>query len=107
MKRQGENKVLYDIVTLLCKDYRRRKLAIEEKSVSPRVCMEYVYLNSKIYDSAVEIVGKRYAEIMIRDIGESTGYAKSDVDGVCEGAYKVYKSEIRTRILKKLRLIDP
>ena len=97
---------LDSLICALCLDYGRRREAIEKKSVGRRCETEYKYLNYFIYDAAAEIVGERYAEVYIREIGEHTGYAKTEIDCVSEVTYKNYKRMIMDNIAKKLHLRD-
>ena len=71
-----------------------------------RVKMEYEYLNSRIFDAAAEIVGVEFAEIFIDEIGNSTGYAKSEAAFYSEHRYKELKCSAADNIAKKLHLLD-
>lgn len=93
-----------DVVTALCADYERRKKAINDKSVPKRVRMEYIYINTRIFSAAAEMVGHYDAEKIINEIGSRIGYAKSEFDFVCELSYKVMKQKTRRRIAKALYL---
>ena len=99
-------KMIYDIVVALSAHYDIRDHAIAEKSVSPRVRMEYMYINSKMLDAAVEIAGARYARQFIFDIGHGVGYAKSKIDSFSESNYKKSKMAVKRRIAEKLHLLD-
>ena len=99
-------KAVRTVVCAMCADYFRRKLAIEKHTVSLRTKNEYKYYNFKIYDAVVEIIGARYAEDIIREIGENVGYAKTDIPIYAETAYKYKKRAIINNIARKLRLID-
>ena len=95
---------LDELVIALCLDYRRRQTAIQEKSVTKRTDTEYRYYNFKIYDAAAEIVGERFAECYIEEIGERVGFAKSKTTCFSELMYKNYKRKIIDNVAKKLHL---
>lgn len=99
-------KQVYDIVIAFSAHYDTRERAIAEKLVSPRVRMEYVYINSKMLDAAAEVVGIRYAKQFIIDIGRGIGYANTRIDAFSEISYKKSKMEIKRRIAEKLNLLD-
>ena len=100
-------KMVYEIVVALCNHYDVRARAISEKSISPRVRMEYVYINSKMLDAAAEIVGAKYAKQFIIDIGRGIGYANTKADAFSETSYKKSKIEVKRRIAERLNLLDP
>ena len=89
------------VVEALCADYPRRKTAITEEILPLRVLVEYKFLNKKLLEGAVEIVGTAYAEEFIDDIGARRGYAKSSIDLFSEVRYKAVKAEIKLNIAKK------
>lgn len=97
---------LKEVVRALCADFERRRECVENATVSRRVMMEYVFLNSKITDAAAEICGEALADTFINEIGNSVGYAKSNVCWLGELAYKNYKSDIVKNVAKKLHLYD-
>lgn len=94
------------LVIALCLDYARRQQAILERTATKRTDTEYRYYNFKIFDAAAEIVGERFAEQYIEEIGGRVGYAKSSVDCVSEITYKDYKRRIKDNVAKKLHLCD-
>ncbi len=94
------------LITALCLDYGRRQSLMERGEMSRRTDTEYRYYNFKMYDAAAEIVGERYAEQYIFEIGGAIGYAKSRIEGVSEAAYKQHKLLIKDNIAKKLHLKD-
>ena len=102
----SENMV-FDIVRALAVHFERRERAIQEKSVTPRVRMEYVYINSKMLDAAAEVVGENYAKQFIKDIGHEVGYAKTKIDAFSETAYKKSKQAVKRKIAERLHLLDP
>ena len=105
-KTKKDEKLLFDIIISLCADYSRRKECILKNSVSKRVKMEYVYLNSKLFDAAAEVAGEMFAERYIYDIGNGIGYARSNLYIFSESTYKEYKIIIKENMLKKLKFID-
>ena len=94
------------VVTALCLDYERRRSIIHEKSATKRTDTEFRYLNFKIYNAVSEISGERDAELFIKEIGDKTGYAKTQLDKLSEATYKHYKMLIKENIAKKLHLVD-
>ena len=106
MKEKDENEMLFDIVELLSRDYEWRKCVIKEKRMTPRVRTEYAYINAKLYSASQDIVGPQYADIFIHEIGNKIGFAKSRVDCMSEGTYKLYKTRIKLNMLRKLYLLD-
>ena len=94
------------LITALCLDYKRRKIAIESGVLSKRTDTEFRYYNFKMFDATAEIVGERFAEIYIEEIGKRIGFAKSNIDCVSEITYKNYKKMIKDNIAKKLHLCD-
>ncbi len=100
-------KRIANIVEALCAHFETREDAIRSRSVSPRVRMEYVYINSKMLDGASEVVGESYAKSFIIDIGRGVGYANTKIDAFAETSYKKSKQAIRRKIAEKLYLIDP
>ena len=95
------------LVVAICTDYFRRKEAIENKSVSRRTEIELRYLNYKVYESCAEIVGERYCERFIEEIGERRGFAYSYfADYWSEGSYKKLKRDAKHNIAKSLHFID-
>ncbi len=97
---------LSELVRAQCRDYFRRDNFIRNGGVSKRVHMEYVFLNSKLLEGAGEIVGGKFAEKFIKEIGECIGYANSELDFFGESTYKTYKAEVLRNIAKKLYLSD-
>ena len=106
MPRKDVESTVDTLVIALCLDYARRQNAILERSVSKRTDTEFRYYNFKIFDAAAEIVGDRFAERYIKEIGTRLGYAKSEVECVSEITYKNYKRLIKDNIAKKLHLCD-
>ncbi len=94
-----------DIVKALCADYERRRKVIKERSASPRVENEYRYYNTVILESVTEIVGKKYAEALISDIGSGGGYWQSCSDFLSESTYKRRKRAIINNIAFRLHLL--
>ncbi len=94
------------IVVALCSDYERRRRAIEEHTVNNRTDAEYKYYNFKIFDAVAEVIGERYVNVFINEIGKKIGYAKSEINFMSEVTYKKYKYLIKENIAKKLHLID-
>ena len=101
-----EAKLLNDIIVALCADYDRRKQCALDSKMSKRVLMEYVYINSRLFDAAAEIAGPSFAEQYIYDIGNSVGYARTELYIFSEPTYKDYKARIKENMLKKLKFID-
>ena len=99
--------LISDIVVALAAHFEARERAILTKSVTTRVRMEYVYINSKMLEAAEEVVGARYAKNFITDIGRAIGYVNTAVDGFSETTYKKSKLAIKRKIAEKLHLIDP
>ena len=100
------DKSVSELVIALCADFERRRCAIRDKSMSQRVLMEYKFLNLRILEATMEIVGVRDALLFIDDIGARRGYANSQIDGLSEPIYKRKKAEVKLYIAKKLALID-
>lgn len=100
-------KMVFDIVVALAAHYEAREKAISDRSVSRRVRMEYVYINSRMLDAAAEIADIKYARAFICDIGRGIGYANTKIDAFSESTYKKSKIEIKRRIAEKLNLLDP
>ena len=96
---------LDELVTSLCKDYARRERSLNMRTLSHRTRVELKYINYKIAEAAREVVGDDFATY-INEIGESVGYAKSDIDGVSEKSYKTKKAEVKLNIARKLHLAD-
>lgn len=95
------------LVIALCRDYARRVREIENAYVGRRTLAELRYLNIKVLWAASEVVGERYAEAFVREIGEGIGYAKSELmDHMSEVSYKRYKTLIKENIAKKLHLAE-
>lgn len=94
-----------EIIRALCADYTRRALTIECRSAPFNVIMEYRFLNYRIMNAAIEIAGPRDARCFIKDIGESTGYAESDLYLLSETSYKQRKSEVKYNIARRLSLM--
>lgn len=101
----GYTPTLDRVITALCGDYKRRQSAVAESLVSSRCTMEYKYLNYRIYEGAAEIVGTRYAELYIDEIGRNVGYAKTAHPAAGEQTYKTEKQEVKYNIARKLHLI--
>ena len=94
------------IIVALCRDYFRREDALINKSVTKRTDTEYRYYNFKIFDATAEICGEKWAPVYIKEIGNKTGYAKSELTFYSEVTYKNYKRMIIDNIAKKLHLVD-
>ena len=94
------------LVVALCRDYERRRVAIEKGNFGKRTLMEYRYINFKMLDAAAEIVGLHQAESFISEIGERRGYAKCENPYMSEAAYKRCKAEIKRNIAVKLYLTE-
>ena len=101
----GYRDTLDFLVVGFCRDYSKRKEAIATQSCAKRTRMEYEYINRRIEDAAMEIVGTEY-EIYINEIGRYVGYAQSAVSDVSESTYKQLKKEVKVNIAKKLHLLD-
>ena len=99
-------KTLDILVVALCRDYERRRRAIEEGSFSRRTLMEYRYINFRILEAAAEIVGERDAARFIFEIGEGIGYAKSELYRMSEADYKNKKCKVKRAVAQKLHLLD-
>lgn len=102
----GSLSTLDNVIVALCRDYERRETAIREGSYKRRTLMEYRYLNARIFDAAAEYVGERDALLLIKEIGEKIGYAKSRFYRISEGNYKLKKSEVKRAIALNLHLTD-
>lgn len=61
------------IVTMVCADYERRRLAIEFKTESPEVLCEYARLNG-IVDDALADIEEGIRRIMLADVSLGRGY---------------------------------
>ncbi len=105
-KTQLLSATLDDMVVALCADYKRRRQALSDKSVSHRVEMEYKYLNYKMHLAALEIVGEEDAEVFIEEIGEKIGYARTRASECCERVYKERKKGVKENIARRLCLCD-
>lgn len=108
MDLENYGKSLTLLVKALCADYPRRARIIAKNGSdrrSRRLAMECAYFNRRIFEAVSEITGADLAEIFIREIGEGTGYAKSEVTVLSESVYKEYKREARAAIAKKLHLL--
>lgn len=101
----GYRTTLDMLVVAFCKDYFERKAVILSDNVSRRTRMEYEYINSRISNAAMEVVGDDF-EIYIREIGEAVGYANSKIEGISENTYKHRKRSVKLNIAKKLHLMD-
>lgn len=99
---KGYNDTLNDLVVALCRDFERR----ERRTDNRRVAMEHKYINTKMLEAAGEVVGGRYAEIIIREIGERIGYAASQMEDLSESTYKRKKTEVKRAIARKLYLSE-
>ena len=89
----------------LCADFERRQCEIKEKNLQKSVLMEYKFLNLRILEGAIEVVGIKEARLFINDIGNRRGYAKSEIDVISETTYKKKKAEVKLSIAKKLSLL--
>ena len=98
-------KSLDALVIAICLDYKRRAEAIEKRSAPKRTDTEFRYLNFNVFEAVAEIVGEKYAEAYIEEIGERVGYAKSKVAFSSEAGYKNTKRLIKNNLAKKLHLI--
>ena len=103
IKKQDSLDVL---ITALCRDFPRRARAISEGMSKKRTLTEFRYLNFKIFEAAVGVVDENLVMLYIKEIGENIGYAKSEIPGLSEIAYKSYKKLIKEEIAKKLHLAD-
>ncbi len=101
----GYRATLDCLIVAFCRDFISRKQAIESGECKKRTRMEYEYLNGRLREAAREIVGDDF-EAYIYEIGESIGYAMSDVCGICESEYKKRKKEVKINIARKLHLLD-
>ena len=93
------------LVVALCADYERREALIYSRSLPSRVEAEYRYLNAKIRCAAEEILGEGIAPIMIKEVGERIGYAKTELGGMSEKSYKTKKHALKLKIAKRLHLL--
>ena len=92
------------LVGALCADFDRREGVILSRGATLRVQVECRYLNHKIMEAAIEVVGEYLAPVYIKEIGDKTGYAKSLVECVSESTYKRYKAAAVKNIARKLHL---
>ena len=97
---------LDNLVVALCRDFKRRALAIENGGLSRRCLIELRYLNFKILEAAAEIVGEDDAEIYVIEIGAAIGYANSEILDRSEVYYKKCKKLVKENIAKKMHLTD-
>ena len=93
------------VIIALCADYSRRAEAIVSGSVPYNVIMEYRFLNYRIMNAAIEIAGTRDAALFIKDIGDNTGYAASELWVLSEKVYKCRKKEVKDNIARRLSLM--
>ena len=103
-ERRGVNS-LDRLIVALCLDYKRRREIIEARTASRRTDTELRYYNFKLYDAVAEIVGERFAEGYIDEIGRNIGYAKSALYCFSEVTYKEYKRRAMDNIAKRLHLL--
>ena len=96
---------LEQIIRALCADYARRATVIECRTAPYNVIMEYRFLNYRIMNAAIEIAGARDARSFIRDIGDETGYASTDLWLLPEQTYKRRKIQIKHNIARKLSML--
>ena len=92
------------LIVALCADYERREELIRSGKLKARVEAEYRYFNAKIRNAAEDIVGEGRALIMIKEVGEKRGYAKSEITDMCEKSYKVKKHAVKELIAQRLHL---
>lgn len=93
------------LIIAICRDFRTRQRAIEEKRFRRRTLMEYEYLNRRLIEAASDVVGDDY-ETYIDEIGNKIGYAYSKIDDISETEYKCRKKEVKISIAKRLHLMD-
>ena len=105
MNDKGYSDTLDYLIVAICRGFRTRARAIEEKSFKRRTLMEYEYMNRRLIEAASDVVGDEY-EIYIKEIGEKIGYAYSEIEEISETQYKNNKKEIKINIAKKLHLLD-
>ena len=98
-------KSLERMIEGLCCDYGRRNAEIKKGEMPRRVLNEYKFLNAKILEGVLEIIGPSDAEALIEDIGIKRGYANSPVSRFAEVRYKQLKAKAKLNIAKKLFLI--
>ena len=103
-ERRGVNS-LDRLIVALCLDYKRRREIIEARTASRRTDTELRYYNFKLYDAVAEIVGERFAEGYIDEIGRNIGYAKSALYCFSEVTYNEYKRRALDNIAKRLHLL--
>jgi hypothetical protein len=94
-----------EIIKSLCADYTRRALVIECRNAPFNVIMEYRFLNYRMMNAAIEVAGPRDARCFIKDIGEATGYAESDLFLLSESVYKQRKNAVKNNIARRLSLM--
>lgn len=97
---------LDDLIISLCRDFKRREAVVCSSECKERTAIEYKYLNYKIREAAMEIVGERYAARFIDDIGKKTGYARTEIVGFSEADYKTVKRAVKLGIARSLHLLD-
>ena len=102
---KGYSETLDSLIIAFCRDYSTRACAIAEKQYKRRTLMEYEYINRRLRDAAIEIVGADF-EHYINEIGNKIGYAYSKINGISETEYKERKREVKLNIAKKLHLLD-
>ena len=105
MNDEGYGDTLDFLIVAICRGFRTRAHAIEEKSFTRRTLMEYEYLNRQLVEAASDIVGDE-CEIYINEIGEKIGYAYSEIECISEAEYKRRKKEVKLSIAKRLHLMD-
>ena len=102
----GYRDTLDMLIVAFCRDYFARQEVLRGgSSYSRRTRMEYEYVNRRIREAAIEIVGCE-SDVYIYEIAEKIGYAYSKVQGICEVTYKRKKREVKLNIARKLHLID-
>ena len=99
-------RTLDELIVAVCADYERRDIAVSSGEAVGRSAMEYKYLNYRIYEGALEVVGDKYARLYINEIGRKVGFAKSAHSAVTERVYKEQKQEVKYSIAKKLHLVE-
>lgn len=105
-KTKARRRDIEAVCISLCADYKRRKLIVDKRLAEKRIVMEYAYINARIFDAACEIVGCVDAEKYIEEIGRGIGYAKSEIETLCERTYKINKGRMVANILKKIYYVD-
>lgn len=97
---------IYAMVCALCKDYDRRREAIQAKDGDATTLFMYQYYNDAIDLGIAEVCEEGIREAMRSEIGERIGCLRTSLVYISDGTFKMRKRRSIEAIARHLHLYE-